>query len=159
MIMPSPMPPSLATLPASGRPHAKPRTQPAPSPTQAQTGRSDQRPMATPIIAQSRRAARTFLFPWASLARMSTLEPVSDVPAPPSRGITLRERPVTGSHHTGPRRCWVTGPADSPGPWPGLVLDRRRNAGLWGKDLSCMPSPPPATSPCSSSGSEAISTN
>lgn len=61
---------------------------------------------------------------------MSTLEPVSDVPAPPSRSIPLRDRPVTGSHHTGPRHCWVTGPADSPGPWPGLVLDRRRNAEL-----------------------------
>lgn len=62
---------------------------------------------------------------------MSTLEPVSDVSAPPSRGIPLRDRSVTGSHHTVPRHCWVTGPADSPGPWPGLVLDRRRNAGMW----------------------------
>ena len=46
------------------------------------------------------------------------------------RGVPLRDRPVVTPG--GPRRqpshhCWVEGPAESPGPWPGVVVEWRRD--------------------------------
>lgn len=61
----------------------------------------------------------------------SSLEDVTTVPDPPSRGVPLRDRPVSATEVPRPRHCWVTGPSDAPGPWPGLVLDRRRGQQGW----------------------------
>ena len=42
-------------------------------------------------------------------------------------GPTLAERAAISGGRAAPRRhCWVTGPAESPGPWPGLVVEWRR---------------------------------
>lgn len=45
----------------------------------------------------------------------------------PARGMSLEERSrlsgiAGGRPATHRRHCWVTGPAEEPGPWPGLVL-------------------------------------
>lgn len=52
-------------------------------------------------------------------------------------GIPLRDRPVVwpgAPQQTAParqkapvRHCWVDGPADHPGPWPGVVVEWRRD--------------------------------
>lgn len=55
---------------------------------------------------------------------------MTHVPDPPTRGVPLRNRPAAAGQ-PGPRHCWVTGTADAPGPWPGLVLDRRQRDGRW----------------------------
>lgn len=51
------------------------------------------------------------------------------------RGIPLRERPTLVGGQTvsrPPRRhCWVTGPADAPGPHPGLVISWERRGEEW----------------------------
>ncbi len=53
------------------------------------------------------------------------------------RGITLEQRSrlsgigaqrATAVHR---RHCWVTGPDDRPGPWPGLVLDWEQGDAGW----------------------------
>ena len=51
-------------------------------------------------------------------------------------GIPLRDRPVAplktdAVSHTQVRHCWVTGPAEDPGPWPGLILEWRRDSTGW----------------------------
>ena len=52
-------------------------------------------------------------------------------------GLTLAERSqLSGLGESGAgtyrRHCWVTGPDDDPGPFPGLVLDWQRHAdGTW----------------------------
>lgn len=61
-------------------------------------------------------------------------------PPPTRRGVPLKDRPTdtaTGrpppATAPGKRHCWVSGPAESPGPWPGLILEWQRNqeAGAW----------------------------
>ena len=52
------------------------------------------------------------------------------------RGVPLRDRPVAplksdAAPRTQVRHCWVTGPAEDPGPWPGLVLEWRRDMTGW----------------------------
>ena len=54
----------------------------------------------------------------------------------PGRGVPLRDRPVAPLRSEAPpstqvRHCWVTGPAEDPGPWPGLVLEWRRDSIGW----------------------------
>jgi hypothetical protein len=55
----------------------------------------------------------------------------------PWRGIPLRDRPVAplktdaAAPRTQVRHCWVTGPAEDPGPWPGLILEWRRDSTGW----------------------------
>ncbi len=58
-------------------------------------------------------------------------------------GIPLKDRPVVGPGAHLPkdpprkkspvRHCWVEGPADHPGPWPGVVVEWRRDpiTGSW----------------------------
>lgn len=47
-------------------------------------------------------------------------------------GLTLAERTAQTRQDTSTRRhCWVTGPIDSPGPWPGLVVEWRRDGEAW----------------------------
>ncbi|MFL6099075.1 MAG: hypothetical protein ACJ71T_03875 [Actinomycetales bacterium] len=54
----------------------------------------------------------------------------------PARGMSLEERSRlsgiagagSGTHR---RHCWVTGPAEEPGPWPGLVVHWDRADGGW----------------------------
>ncbi len=51
-----------------------------------------------------------------------------------ARGVPLRDRQVTPAPdvpRSRTRHCWVTGPAEDPGPWPGLVLERRRGSTGW----------------------------
>jgi hypothetical protein len=53
----------------------------------------------------------------------------------PSQSV-LRQRPLlTGrpSDETNVRQhhCWVEGPADDPGPWPGLLIEWRRGPAGW----------------------------
>lgn len=50
----------------------------------------------------------------------------------PGRGVPLRDRPVAPlrsdeAPRTHVRHCWVTGPAEDPGPWPGLILEWRKD--------------------------------
>jgi hypothetical protein len=52
------------------------------------------------------------------------------------RGVPLHDRPVAplktdAAPRTQVRHCWVTGPAEDPGPWPGLILEWRRDATGW----------------------------
>ena len=52
------------------------------------------------------------------------------------RGIPLRDRPVAPMRsdavpRSQVRHCWVTGPAEDPGPWPGLILEWRRDLTGW----------------------------
>ncbi|MDC5696832.1 hypothetical protein OO014_06140 [Intrasporangium calvum] len=54
------------------------------------------------------------------------------------RGVPLRDRPVVTPGLAPPprasrRHCWVEGPADHPGPWPGVIVEWRRDqpAGDW----------------------------
>ena len=52
------------------------------------------------------------------------------------RGVPLRDRPVASlksdaAPRTHVRHCWVTGPAEDLGPWPGLVLEWRRDITGW----------------------------
>ncbi len=48
-------------------------------------------------------------------------------------GIPLKDRPVAGPGAPPPRKksqvrhCWVEGPADHPGPWPGVVVEWRHD--------------------------------
>ena len=52
----------------------------------------------------------------------------------PSRGLSLEQRSrLSGIGRDNPQRrhCWVTGPADDPGPWPGLVLDWQHTEAGW----------------------------
>lgn len=54
----------------------------------------------------------------------------------PARGLTLAERSrlsgIAGERvHRHRRHCWVSGPDDEPGPWPGLVLQWERTEGGW----------------------------
>jgi len=57
-------------------------------------------------------------------------------PPPPTRpGIPLKDRHDPGAAPASsalPRHCWVTGPADAPGPWPGVLTSwRRATDGSW----------------------------
>lgn len=50
----------------------------------------------------------------------------------PGRGLPLRDRPVAplkteAVERPQVRHCWVTGPAEDPGPWPGLILEWRKD--------------------------------
>lgn len=57
-------------------------------------------------------------------------DPTGRVPRRP--GPTRAERVAASSEQQTPRRhCWVAGPDDSPGPWPGLVVEWRRDRGAW----------------------------
>jgi hypothetical protein len=54
------------------------------------------------------------------------------------QGVPLRDRPVVTPGQASERRapvrhCWVDGPADPPGPWPGVVVEWRRDpvSGDW----------------------------
>lgn len=49
------------------------------------------------------------------------------------RGVPLKDRRVTlpELHRGRGRHCWVTGPAEDPGPWPGLVLEWRPGPDGW----------------------------
>ena len=54
----------------------------------------------------------------------------------PGRGVPLRDRPVApprtdAAVRTQVRHCWVTGLAEDPGPWPGLILEWRRDSTGW----------------------------
>lgn len=57
----------------------------------------------------------------------------------PGRGVPLRDRPIApvksdkseAASRPQVRHCWVTGPEEDPGPWPGLVLEWRRDSGGW----------------------------
>lgn len=62
---------------------------------------------------------------------------LSSGPLPP-RGVPLRDRPVVGPAGERaraarrPRHVWVTGPPGAEGPWPGVLIARRRSlAGGW----------------------------
>jgi hypothetical protein len=53
----------------------------------------------------------------------------------PSRGMSLEQRSrlsglgaTRGAHR---RHCWVTGPDEDPGPWPGLVLHWQHSPTGW----------------------------
>ena len=51
-------------------------------------------------------------------------------------GVPLRDRPVAVlkadcGPRTQVRHCWVTGPAEDPGPWPGLILEWRKDQAGW----------------------------
>lgn len=52
-------------------------------------------------------------------------------------GVPLRDRrvvtPGLAPRRNRVRHCWVQGPVDSPGPWPGVVVEWRRDAttGSW----------------------------
>jgi hypothetical protein len=52
-------------------------------------------------------------------------------------GLTLAQRAALGgvAPESAPtphrRHCWVAGPDQDPGPWPGLVLDWRRSDDGW----------------------------
>lgn len=51
---------------------------------------------------------------------------------PQRPGPTLADRTAQARQVAAPRRhCWVNGPADSPGPWPGLVVEWRRDGDTW----------------------------
>ncbi|GAB3589318.1 hypothetical protein GCM10027446_01340 [Angustibacter peucedani] len=51
---------------------------------------------------------------------------------PRRAGPTLAERTALTRQQAAPRRhCWVDGPADSPGPWPGLVVEWRKEGEVW----------------------------
>jgi hypothetical protein len=50
----------------------------------------------------------------------------------PGKGVPLRDRPVAqlktdAAPRTQVRHCWVTGPAEDPGPWPGLIIEWRKD--------------------------------
>ncbi|GAB3059160.1 hypothetical protein GCM10027053_21340 [Intrasporangium mesophilum] len=50
------------------------------------------------------------------------------------RGVPLRDRPLAGPGApkqavARQRHCWVEGPDDHPGPWPGVVVEWRRDPG------------------------------
>lgn len=52
------------------------------------------------------------------------------------RGVPLRDRSVALTKgdtalQTRVRHCWVTGPEEDPGPWPGLILEWRRDPAGW----------------------------
>jgi len=52
------------------------------------------------------------------------------------RGVPLRDRPVAQlktdrAPRTQLRHCWVTGPAEDPGPWPGLIIEWRKDQAGW----------------------------
>lgn len=52
------------------------------------------------------------------------------------RGVPLRDRPVAPiktdhGPRTQVRHCWVTEPAGDPGPWPGLILEWRKDPSGW----------------------------
>ena len=53
------------------------------------------------------------------------------------RGIPLRDRPVDPPSDDAPtrrpqtRHCWVDGPPDHPGPWPGVIVEWRRADDGW----------------------------
>jgi hypothetical protein len=51
------------------------------------------------------------------------------------RGLTLQERRVLSDQLAGAagpvRHCWVTGPEEDPGPWPGLLLEWRQGSAEW----------------------------
>jgi len=52
------------------------------------------------------------------------------------RGVPLRDRPVAplktdAAPRAQVRHCWVTGPVEDPGPWPGLILEWRRDMAGW----------------------------
>jgi hypothetical protein len=52
------------------------------------------------------------------------------------RRVPLGDRPVAvlktdRALRTQVRHCWVTGPAEDPGPWPGLILEWRRDSTGW----------------------------
>jgi hypothetical protein len=52
------------------------------------------------------------------------------------RGVPLRDRPVAPlksdqAARTPVWHCWVTGPTEDPGPWPGLILEWRRDMTGW----------------------------
>ena len=54
----------------------------------------------------------------------------------PGRGVPLRDRPVASLESDAAarpqvRHCWVTGAGDEPGPWPGLILEWRRDSTGW----------------------------
>ena len=57
----------------------------------------------------------------------------------PARGMSLDERSrlsgIAGAartaHAAQRRHCWVTGPDEDPGPWPGLVLDWHLTQAGW----------------------------
>jgi hypothetical protein len=54
----------------------------------------------------------------------------------PGRGVPLRDRPVAplksdAAPRLQVRHCWVTGAIDEPGPWPGLILEWRRDSTGW----------------------------
>jgi hypothetical protein len=61
------------------------------------------------------------------------------VAVPRRQGVPLGQRPALGRPAqslpttSGPprRHCWVTGPPAQPGPWPGLVIQWRREPGGW----------------------------
>jgi hypothetical protein len=52
------------------------------------------------------------------------------------RGVPLRDRPVAQlktdrASLTPVRHCWVTGPAEDTGPWPGLIIEWRNDQAGW----------------------------
>jgi len=54
----------------------------------------------------------------------------------PGRGVPVRDRPVAplktyAVPRTQVRHCWVTGPTEDPGPWPGLILKWRKSPTGW----------------------------
>ena len=54
----------------------------------------------------------------------------------PGRGVPLRDRPVAQLEadavpRTQVRHCWVTGSAEDPGPWPGLIIEWRKDQDGW----------------------------
>lgn len=55
---------------------------------------------------------------------------MGNVPRRP--GLSLGERTAISQPSTTNRRhCWVTGPSSAPGPWPGLVVEWRRDGDTW----------------------------
>ena len=49
---------------------------------------------------------------------------------PPDHVHTPRDRPAGGAGGEG-RHCWVRDPPDSPGVWPGLLVEWRQRDGAW----------------------------
>ena len=68
------------------------------------------------------------------------------------RGVPLRDRPVAQpmadrAPRTQGRHCWVTGPPEDPGPWPGLIIEWRKDqaAGWSALVVYVIPGEPSAT--------------
>jgi hypothetical protein len=56
--------------------------------------------------------------------------PARESPSGPPRGVTTGTDPAAGDGGGG-RHCWVRNPPDTPGTWPGLLVEWRQYDGVW----------------------------